>query len=161
MQVIVEHGNQSLQALSGSDKVIVSDLMDKYLQELCAHWVLSGEPWACVTPDLMAVSLEYMYSIPQFYLLRDKLSDKPVGFILYNEEITPSNHLTVDVCEFYILDTYRGKGYGKQLLSLVVEYARSRGAVGVSLNSAESNPANNLYDTIGFRPVSTRKVLAL
>ncbi len=161
MQVIVEHGNQSLHYLSDNDKVIINNLLYKYINELGKHWVSSGEPWSVITQSVVDVAINYMYSVPNFYLLRDELTNEPVGFILYCDETTPSNQISVDVCELYVSEPYRGLGYGKYLLNLVITHAKSIGAVGMTLNVSESNPANILYNSAGFKPASTRKVLVL
>ena len=51
---------------------------------------------------------------------------------------------------------HRGKGVGRALLEDFVAGARSRGAERVFLEMRANNPAQNLYQSIGFSPIGRR-----
>lgn len=51
---------------------------------------------------------------------------------------------------------HRGRGYARQLMDAAVEYARQMGGVSVSLQVKRGNdPAVALYQSMGFKPVSS------
>ena len=57
-----------------------------------------------------------------------------------------------------IRDTYRGLGYGRQLLQHILDAAKRDGAVTATLEVRESNmTARNLYESFGFANVGRRK----
>ena len=65
------------------------------------------------------------------------------GFV---DEQTPE--LTIAV-----VPSRRGRGFGDQLLSALLERARHDGFSAVSLSVERGNPAIRLYERFGFRPV--------
>jgi GNAT superfamily N-acetyltransferase len=68
------------------------------------------------------------------------------GFV---DEGTPE--LTVAV-----VPSRRGRGFGEQLLSALLERARSEGHPAVSLSVERGSPAVRLYERFGFREVDAR-----
>lgn len=61
--------------------------------------------------------------------------------------------------DIYVTQTYRSKGIGRALVDACTEWARDRGADGVSLQVAAGNErARNFYDRLGFREVSVYEV---
>lgn len=52
-----------------------------------------------------------------------------------------------------VVPSRRGRGFGEQLLSALLEQARADGFVAISLSVERDNPALNLYERFGFRPV--------
>jgi ribosomal protein S18 acetylase RimI-like enzyme len=67
------------------------------------------------------------------------------GFAFLDEE-TPE--LTIAV-----VPSRRGRGFGEQLLSALLERARDEGYDAVSLSVEQGSPALRLYERFGFRPV--------
>ena len=62
---------------------------------------------------------------------------------------------------FVVVDPeMRGKGYGRELIRLAIDYVRNNlSATRISLGVFENNPnANHLYKTMGFRAYAQRKV---
>ena len=47
----------------------------------------------------------------------------------------------------------RGRGFGAELLTALLERAREDGHASISLSVEKTNPAVNLYERFGFRPV--------
>lgn len=52
---------------------------------------------------------------------------------------------------------YQGKGYGKRLLSELILQLKDKGVATLWLEVRESNPARQLYDSLGFNEVDIRK----
>ena len=55
-----------------------------------------------------------------------------------------------------ILEGYRGHGYGKQLLSNMIERLRTDGYQRVSLSVQKQNYATNLYLKLGFEVIEDK-----
>lgn len=61
--------------------------------------------------------------------------------------------------DIYVTQTYRSRGMGRALVEACAEWARDKGADGVSLQVAAGNErARKFYETIGFREVSVYEV---
>ena len=61
---------------------------------------------------------------------------------------------TGEVKRMYVRPEYRGKGIARALANLVIEEARTRGYARLRLGTLESmGPAQNLYTSLGFRPI--------
>ena len=61
--------------------------------------------------------------------------------------------------DIYVTQGYRSHGIGRALVDACAEWARDRGADGVSLQVATGNErARKFYDTLGFREVSVYEV---
>ena len=61
--------------------------------------------------------------------------------------------------DIYVTQTYRSKGVGRALVEACRDWARDKGADGVSLQVAAGNErARKFYDTLGFREVSVYEV---
>lgn len=53
--------------------------------------------------------------------------------------------------DLYIKEGARNKGFGKQLIQEVIQYAKDSGAKGISLETCDDNiGAQRLYESIGF-----------
>lgn len=76
------------------------------------------------------------------------LDDKVIGLVSVN-------HLDVEEASIFglgILPEFRGKGYGKELLSLILENLWSQGKAQITLEVDSTNDrALRLYQTMGFR----------
>ncbi len=53
--------------------------------------------------------------------------------------------------DLYVMPEYRGKGIGKALLSKAQEFCISRGFKGLALETALDNPAQELYNSMGWK----------
>ena len=63
-----------------------------------------------------------------------------------------------DVVNIAVLPEYRGRGYGKMLLSRLLSEAKNMGAALVHLEVRQSNiPAISLYESFGFEADGVRK----
>ena len=69
--------------------------------------------------------------------------DAGFGFI---DERTPELAIAV-------VPSRRGRGYGGELLSALLDCARKDGFEAISLSVAKDNPARHLYENYGFEPV--------
>ncbi|HRN28133.1 MAG TPA: GNAT family N-acetyltransferase [Terrimesophilobacter sp.] len=49
---------------------------------------------------------------------------------------------------------HRGRGLGRELMTLALGEARGRGVGAVSLSAEPDNPALRLYESLGFMPVA-------
>lgn len=57
-----------------------------------------------------------------------------------------------------VLEQYRKKGIGKQMLSFVIQKAKEDGYRQISLTCLDSAaPAHGLYESVGFRKADSRK----
>ncbi|MEZ5116971.1 MAG: GNAT family N-acetyltransferase [Candidatus Nanopelagicales bacterium] len=66
------------------------------------------------------------------------------------------------VLDMEVHAAYRGRGFGRAVMSAVVDEARAAGAHRVGLTVWTGNEiARGLYDDLGFRPASTFMVLTL
>ena len=69
-----------------------------------------------------------------------------------------SDGIYVRIVSFVVDDTYRNKGLGKLLLTATEEWAKSKGAVGIVVNSGnrpERIAAHAFYKAMGYREKST------
>lgn len=61
--------------------------------------------------------------------------------------------------DIYVTEAYRSRGLGRALVDACSEWARDKGADGVSLQVAAGNKrARKFYDELGFREVSVYEV---
>ena len=93
----------------------------------------------------------HQYEGDNLFPLTAVADDKVVGHILLRY---PSADKTLVRFGFVIVDnTIRGKGYGKQLLQLAIDYAQHNlGAKEISLGVFCDNlPALKCYESVGFR----------
>ena len=93
----------------------------------------------------------HQYEDDNLFPLTAMAEGKVVGHILLRY---PSEDKTLVRFGFVIVDnTIRGKGYGKQLLQLAIDYAqRNLGAKEITLGVFCNNlPALKCYESVGFR----------
>lgn len=59
----------------------------------------------------------------------------------------------INIHDFVVLPTSRGKGYGQKFINLICDYALADGCCRVNLEVREDNPvAMNTYIATGFKP---------
>lgn len=85
-----------------------------------------------------------------------------------NLKITENNEIVAFAISQVILDeatlfniavdpAFQRQGYGKRLLSALIAQLREKGVLTLWLEVRESNPARQLYDSLGFNEVDIRK----
>lgn len=80
--------------------------------------------------------------------------DQAVGVIWFkaNPDLPTKSGFIFDI---EIREEFRGKGYGKQAMQLIEEKARDLGLKSINLHVFASNRvARNLYESLGYQPVS-------
>ncbi|AYV76595.1 MAG: ribosomal-protein-alanine N-acetyltransferase [Terrestrivirus sp.] len=104
---------------------------------------------------------EIVYDLPYFarlcklqqgYILKE--NNAPIGYIVYG--MTECNGLrTFTIISLGVLNSHRGKGYGKQLIKKVLEKFPERE---ISLHVRVTNKlAQNLYKSVGFKITGVEK----
>lgn len=80
---------------------------------------------------------------------------EPVGFLLSASELAHENGGFVDAIG--VIHSAQGKGYGKVLLKWAIDYNTKLGRKKLDLNvdTGNSSGALRLYESLGFRPVSS------
>lgn len=144
--------NQSLRPYQPSDAaVITSWLKSEYLMR---QWCADRYEHYPVTPDDMNAYYTRYIDGQRSCALTMVDGDDIVGYITLR---IPSDDSKEQRLGFVIVDdSKRGRGLGKTLVSMAVEYAfRTLGATKVSLGVFENNPsALHCYEAAGFRRVS-------
>ena len=108
-------------------------------------WSMDTIKWALSENDIHGVGLQDGNTIVGYGFLRHSIIDgKP-----YEQ---------ADLLNIAVTPTYRGLGYGKILLSHLMNLAWSAGAEQIFLEVRLSNEkAQGLYASLGFRSIGTRK----
>lgn len=144
--------NQSLRPYQPSDAVVITSwLKSEYLMR---QWCADRYEHYPVTPDDMNAYYERYIDGQRLCALTMVDGDDIVGYITLR---IPSDDSMEQRLGFVIVDdSKRGRGLGKALVSMAVEYAfRTLGATKVSLGVFENNPsALHCYEAAGFRRVS-------
>ena len=80
-----------------------------------------------------------------------KAEDKPVGFTqLYKTYSSVSALQSWILNDLYVLESERGKGIGEGLLKRAQKFALDNDAKGLALETAKDNPAQKLYEKLGW-----------
>lgn len=53
--------------------------------------------------------------------------------------------------DLFVAEQFRGKGIATQLIQTAINFAKSEGCSRVSLSTAADNPAQKLYEALGFK----------
>jgi GNAT superfamily N-acetyltransferase len=116
--------------------------------------------------------LGYITSVEQMRTRFEKISAEPSYHTLVIEDegkvigmsglctgiFYESDGIYVRIVAFVVHESYRNKGLGKLLLAASEEWARSKGAIGIVVNSGnrpERNTAHAFYKAMGYREKST------
>lgn len=76
----------------------------------------------------------------------------PVGFVqLYSSFSTVSLRPVYILNDLYVIPSARGKGVGEALLKKAKDICISRGYKGLALETAVDNPAQKLYERLGWK----------
>lgn len=78
-------------------------------------------------------------------------NDVPVGFTqLYSSFSSVSLQPVFILNDLYVSQTHRGKGIGEALLNSAKELCRERKYKGLALETGVANPAQQLYEKLGW-----------
>ena len=80
------------------------------------------------------------------------IGETAVGFVqLYYTFSSVSLEKSLILNDVYVTTEYRGNSIGQQLLLKAQEYCRSNGYKGLALETAIDNPAQKLYEKLGWK----------
>jgi ribosomal protein S18 acetylase RimI-like enzyme len=96
--------------------------------------------------DFSLILLEDFHQVAAAWYRLFSAAEPGYGFV---DEETPE--LTVAV-----VPSRRGRGYGNELLTALLEHAREEGFAAISLSVEPDNPALHLYERHGFTQVAER-----
>lgn len=86
------------------------------------------------------------------YPLVAKEGEKVLGWITVGPSKDPFSGTEVGfLYELYVLAEHRGKGLGKQLMERGISELRELGHTEIRLNVFAGNPAQQLYESLGFQ----------
>lgn len=78
--------------------------------------------------------------------------DTPAGFVqLYSSFSTVSLKPLYILNDLYVSHEYRKKGIGELLLKRAQDHCKLMGCKGLALETAKNNPAQNLYERLGWK----------
>lgn len=76
----------------------------------------------------------------------------PLGFTqLYPSYSSVSMQAVFILNDLYVVEQARGTGVGSALLEYAKEFARANGSRGLTLETAIDNPAQKLYERLGWK----------
>jgi GNAT superfamily N-acetyltransferase len=78
-----------------------------------------------------------------------ELDNKLVGFIRYGTTDDKNYPNTGEIFALYLLDTYKGKGYGKQLVQQAIKELLNIGHTNMIIGCISQNPSNEFYKHLG------------
>lgn len=99
---------------------------------------------------------EELSAVPgnRYYIVAQKEGGEIVG---YAGAFSPDVGLDADVLTLTVLSNYRRQGVGRAMLGQLITWAKVRKAPAIFLEVREGNvEANPLYESAGFKPISTR-----
>ena len=121
--------------------------------------LLMGQLGYPTSVEQMRTRFEMISAEPSYHTLVIEDEGKVVGLSgLCTGIFYESDGIYVRIVAFVVDATYRNKGLGKLLLAASEEWARSKGAVGIVLNSGnrpERIAAHAFYKQMGYREKST------
>lgn len=107
-----------------------------------------------MTPD-MAAAQEFLYqrlSKKESTVFLAYYNGEACGFTqLYFTFSSVSLQPSLILNDLYVNPSYRKKGIGKELLMVAKDYCRKNGYKGLALETAIDNPAQELYERLGWK----------
>ena len=79
-----------------------------------------------------------------------------IGFVRYGTTEDPNYTNTGEIFALYILDNYKGKGYGKQLVQSAIKELINSGYTNMIIGCISKNPSNEFYKHLGGTKKSER-----
>jgi ribosomal protein S18 acetylase RimI-like enzyme len=112
-----------------------------------------------VSADTDLMTREYFRSIiasASVYLFRAEIGkDRIIGMLTLATYKTPSG-IKVWIEDVVVDESYRGSGFGKELMLFAIDFSKSLGVKCISLTSRPSRiAANKLYSKLGFKKYET------
>lgn len=86
-----------------------------------------------------------------YYLVR--LENRDIGFLAYY----PRGD-ALYLSKFYMEEHSRGHGYGRQMLSFLIEKAKKEGLRAIELNVNRFNPTVAIYEHLGFQRIREEQI---
>lgn len=84
-----------------------------------------------------------------------KKDDEIVGFTQLFPTFSSASLKKVYILnDLFVLENYRNQGIAKLLIHQVIEFAKENNCARVSLSTARNNPAQFLYEKLGFKESS-------
>ena len=78
--------------------------------------------------------------------------EKAVGFTqLYPTFSSVSVQRSYILNDLFVASEYRGKGFGEALLNRAKQFARAENSKGLTLETETNNPAQHLYERLGWK----------
>ena len=102
-------------------------------------------------PDSLLEAAEYPGAHAIYWAVYD--DETPVGFVMIADEVDDPEYYPQFLWKLLIDQRHQGKGYGKAVLDLIVEYFRGRPGVEVITTSAGQGEGSPIpfYERYGFK----------
>lgn len=134
-----------IRLIKASDNAIVA----KIIRDGMTAFGCVGEGYAYADPELDDMYTAFQQPNTRFWVIADE-NNQPIGC----GGIAPLKGGDADTCELqklYLLESTRGKGYGRQLTTLCLSTAKELGYKKCYLETVERmTTANALYQKMGF-----------
>jgi ribosomal protein S18 acetylase RimI-like enzyme len=116
--------------------------------------------WAQVDPSFRDAFSGFVWEEPSPKAKGRRGSSRIVGNVSLNR--APGDRQRWIICNVVVLDEYRGRGIGRQMMEAAIQEAEQIGAAGVVLQVHRDNPgALGLYTSMGFHEESGETDLRL
>lgn len=123
--------------------------VQKIILEVMGEYACIGESFSSSDPEVLDMYEAYQGTRSAFYVISDNYKILGVG------GLGPLKGGSSDTCEIrkmYFLNELRGKGFGRQLMDIILEKAKVLGYKKVYLETVERmERANKLYKAYGFK----------
>lgn len=88
----------------------------------------------------------------RFEALMAELDNEPVGFALFfHNYSTWEGRAGIYVEDLFVLESARGHGLGRQLITAIAAIAQERGCPRIDLNVLDWNPTRDFYHRLDFK----------
>ncbi|MCK6264380.1 GNAT family N-acetyltransferase [Vibrio sp. ZSDE26] len=121
------------------------------------HRKVFGSLFREYAPELseqhIATTLEHVFTLPYFHGFISFSDDKPAGIVVCFESFSTHRAKKVmNIHDFMISSSHRGKGLGKLQLKGIEQYCREKDYVKITLEVESSNlAAKSLYSSCEFK----------
>lgn len=113
--------------------------------------VYENEPLSSVKITPADVLRDGFGAVPRFEALIAELDGAPVGFALYfHNYSTWEGRAGLFVEDLFVLESARGHGLGRQLITALAAIADARGCRRLDLNVLDWNPTRDFYHRLGI-----------
>lgn len=129
---------QIIKSTDGPHSTYTNDMIADFLYQ---HLDEFGDP----KEDILAC-LDYLFQRGGFITIGIEDDESTVGIVIINET-GMKGYIPENILVYIAVDnTYRGKGYGRQLMETALNEAEGD----VALHVEPENPARHLYQNLGF-----------